>query len=455
MWGEGARVLGSGGHYVRTLAFARLGELPFFLLGCWVVWAWARRLGGEAAGAIALVFFAANPNVLAHASLATTDIAPTALVVTALFALARWLEEPNWQRSISLGVCGALAVVAKFSAVAFLAPSCVLAYGLWTRARGGASLQRARRGPRPLLAVGAVTSVGLVVVWAAYRFSIGPITLGSAVMVPAPKLFTGLGDFLAHGALGHSAFLLGQTSAHGWWYYFPIVLLVKTPLPLLVFGGVGAWLAARDTVRRSSWESSVPLIGCAVILAVAMATHVDIGVRHVLPLYPLLAIVAASGALHVWQRSTASARPAMAQAGRLGTPLALAATILIAVHAHPDHLAYFNLVAGPHPEQVLSDSNLDWGQDLYRLAGEVRSRGIDTLHLAYFGSADPAAAGVANARSLAPHQRATGWIAVSETYLAGIWSDTGYVWLRQYAPVARVGRSMRLYRLSPAPYATR
>src|SRR5262249_28620414 len=108
-----------------------------------------------------------------------------------------------------------------------------------------------------------------------------------------------------------------------------------------------------------------------------------------------------------------------------------------------------------HPETVLSDSNLDWGQDLYRLADEVRARGIDTLHLAYFGSADPAAAGVVNAHTLPPHQHTTGWIALRQTYLAGIWSDTGYVWLRAYTPVARVGRSMRLYRLPAAPYAAR
>src|SRR5262249_34765243 len=177
------------------------------------------------------------------------------------------------------------------------------------------------------------------------------------------------------------------------------------PLPLLVFGGIGAWLAARDTARRTSWESALPLVGCGVILAVAMATHVDIGVRHILPLYPMLAILAALGVLHVWRQSIAAAHPATGQVLRVGTVAALAATMLVAIQAHPDHLAYFNVVAGPHPERVLSDSNLDWGQDLYRLADEVRARGIDTLHLAYFGSAGPAAAGAPKPPPRPPHRR--------------------------------------------------
>jgi hypothetical protein len=80
----------------------------------------------------------------------------------------------------------------------------------------------------------------------------------------------------------------------------------------------------------------------------------------------------------------------------------------------------------------------------------VRRRRIDTLRLAYFGTADPSAIGISNALPLGRDERPTGWIAVSETYLAGVWTDTAYVWLREREPVARVGRSMRLYWLASA-----
>jgi hypothetical protein len=133
----------------------------------------------------------------------------------------------------------------------------------------------------------------------------------------------------------------------------------------------------------------------------------------------------------------------------------LAWSLLIVVRAHPDHLSYFNALAGDHPEHVLVDSNLDWGQDLYRLRDTIVARGIrDTVRVAYFGTADVAAAGVPNARELGLHERATGWIAASETYLAGEWVGRAYDWLLDYPPVARVGPSMRLWYIPPAVVTT-
>jgi hypothetical protein len=94
---------------------------------------------------------------------------------------------------------------------------------------------------------------------------------------------------------------------------------------------------------------------------------------------------------------------------------------------------------------VLVDSNLDWGQDLYRLADTVRARGIDSIRVHYFGSSRLSSVGLTNARRLARDERTTGWVAASETFLAGVWSDTSLRWLARRTPVARIGPSMRLY----------
>ena len=167
--------------------------------------------------------------------------------------------------------------------------------------------------------------------------------------------------------------------------------------------------------------------------------RVDLGVRLILPMYPLLAIVGSAGAVRLWSEEHRSPL-----ARRLAALLAW--SLLIVVRAHPDHLSYFNALAGDHPEHVLVDSNLDWGQDLYRLRDTIVARGIpDTVRVAYFGTADVAAAGVPNARELGLHERATGWIAASETYLAGEWVGRAYEWLLDYQPVARIGPSMRLW----------
>jgi hypothetical protein len=127
-----------------------------------------------------------------------------------------------------------------------------------------------------------------------------------------------------------------------------------------------------------------------------------------------------------------------------------AAALVVGATAYPDYLAYFNPLAGRHPERVLVDSNLDWGQDLYRLRDTLVARDIrDSVRVAYFGTADLAAVGVPNARLLGLHERPTGWIAASETFLAGEWVGHAYQWLLDYPPATRIGPSMRLWYIPP------
>src|SRR5258705_1999593 len=75
VWLEGNSILYAGGTYERNLALARLGVLPFFLLATLVVYAWADRIGGLADGVCAVLLFTTLPPVLAHAGIATTDMA--------------------------------------------------------------------------------------------------------------------------------------------------------------------------------------------------------------------------------------------------------------------------------------------------------------------------------------------------------------------------------------------
>lgn len=440
---EGAKLLGRGDHYRTSLALARLGELPFFLLICGVVWAWGRRLADERGGAIAVLLVATNPNLLAHAGLATTDIGLTATLAAALLAFVVWLETPTWKISALLGAAFALTATSKFSSLAFLAPALVAIL----LARHYAVRDRERRS-RPSAASIAITLLAAsILVWAVYRFNVGPLTEGGYV-VPAPAFFRGISTFISHGSGGHPAFLLGELSMTGWWYYFPVALLVKTPLPLLLFSLLGAAVAIRDLRTRRDWSGAALVAGVVSILVVAAASKVDIGIRLVLPVYPLLAVLGASGAVELWERGATTLR--QRRSAQATVAAGLAASIFIAGAAHPDHLAYFNPLAGENPEGVLVDSNLDWGQDLYRLGDTVRRMRIDSLRIAYFGYANFAAAGVPNAKILFTTERPTGWIAASQTMLAGVWVGSGYAWLRNYEPVGRVGSSLLLYYIPSA-----
>lgn len=420
-WDEGAAILGSGAHYVETLALARYGELPFFLVLCLAVWLWGRRLLGETGAVLSVLFVATNPTILAHAGLVTNDLAATAWGTFALFCGVRWLEEPSLRRSIELGLTSGLAVSSKFSAIPFvLGPLAAAAAMQWFSRKRGISW-------RGTLVAGATS---LFVLFAAYRFSLGPMVRG-------------LDMFLVHGDRGHPTFLLGQPGSTGWWYYFPVALLVKTPLPLLFLGALGAFWAWREA-RAKRWEPAVPVVGALLILAISMNVRVNIGIRHILALYPLLALSAAAGALELWrmkERTTVS---------RFAAAALVFSSVWVVVSAHPDHLAYFNPLAGPRPEHVLVDSNLDWGQDLYRLRDTLAARGIrDTVRIAYFGMTDFPAVGLDRARELAPNEHATGWVAASKTFVAGEWFGPGYAWLQDYPPIAKIGRSMLLWYFPP------
>jgi dolichyl-phosphate-mannose-protein mannosyltransferase len=444
---EGAGLLGTGQHYVDTLASARHGEIVFFGVLAIVVWAWGRRMVGEFGAVLAVMFVVTNPNLLAHAGLATTDIACAATTTLALYLTVRWTDRPSWANTIVLGVAIGLAVGSRLSSVAFLGAALVSCYLLRAWARRSWSLGSELDASHWALRIGASVIVFALVVWALYRFDVGRVSPGG-ILVPAPAFVAGIDRFLLHGGSGHPSFLLGRPGNHGWWYYFPVALAVKTPIPLLLLSVGGAFEDLRALRERRDWSTAVPLVAALAMLAVAMVVRVDLGIRLILPIYALLAIVASQGALGLLRQT-----PAIAARGAVA---ALAAWSVVSVaRSYPDHLAYFNALAGAHPERILVDSNLDWGQDLYRLRDTIVARGIrDSVRVAYFGTADLEAAGVPNARQLGLHERASGWVAASETYLAGEWVGGAYAWLLEQPPAARIGRSMRLWYVPPSRAAT-
>src|SRR5205823_5709372 len=154
---------------------------------------------------------------------------------------------------------------------------------------------------------------------------------------------------------------------------------------------------------RNAEAIAVALMPMAMLLP-AMTSGINIGIRHVLPIYPLLAISAAYAVVALWKRS------------RTAIIVLLAWYFIATALAHPDYMSYFNEAAGRHPERIAADSNLDWGQDLLRLAKIVRREHIDHLYLAYFGTADWRRI-VPAAEELPQFTRVHGWVAISENQM--------------------------------------
>jgi hypothetical protein len=445
---EGLLLLGSGTHYRATLALARFGELPFFLLLCGIVWAWGRRMTDERGGALAVLLMASNPNVLAHAALATPDIALAATVSAALFAFICWLDEPGPIAALPLGVSLGLAATSDFSSLPYLSLACAAIYLVRRSATDRAPIWTDNVTWRRTLSVTLVVASALLAGWAVYRFDVGPITPGSRFPFPAPAWFRGIGAYLTTPS-PDPGFLFGELSAGGWWYYYPVALLVKTPLPLLALAIVGAAVSIGSLVRRDDWRGVAPLCAIIAVLVVAAVAADDSGIRVVLPVFPLLAVAGSVGAVELWERG-ANAAPARRLA-RIMVTVTLIAAVLVPMRAQPDHLAYFNPIAGDAPGRILVDSNLDWGQDLYRLGSVMKRLHIDSIRVAYFGSAPLEAAGVRRARFLEPDDRPRGWIAASESMIAGVGGDGAYEWLGELRPMGRVGASLVLFYVPPPP----
>jgi 4-amino-4-deoxy-L-arabinose transferase-like glycosyltransferase len=361
----GAQILYRGSRYDLTLALARLGNLPFFWIACLVVYLWGVRYYDAGVAAIAVLLFSFLPPVLAHAGVATVDMALTALLGAAFLSALAWIERPDLRHSLLFGTMTALAILAKYSALVFLPAGLGLALVVYiiVERPGARSLARAALDRAPSLGVAIVTSV--VLIWAAYRFSYGASTVGS-FRLPAPQLFSGLKMVADHNKEGHYAYLLGSRSTTGWWYFYPVVLAVKTPLAFLVLLGVGVQMALRKTGSSNLW---IPLVFSGGILIVGLFSQINIGVRHILPVYIGFSLVAAVAVMRMLELAVASKWTSGSWAVLL---LWMAGGSL---WIHPDYLAYFNELAGSRPENVLLDSDLDWGQDMKRLSQRLREAG--------------------------------------------------------------------------------
>jgi len=425
---RGNQLLYYENRYEKNLARGRMGNLLFLVVAIVAVVAWARRVFSDAVAIAAVALFTNVPAILGHAGLMTTDLSVAATLPLALLALDLFVERSTLRRALFLGIAIALGVLSKLSFLVYFPVCAVVILAL-------------RWPPRvKVRAVAIAVVIALIGVWAGYRFDVerpADINPGAAdffeaahipralanVPLPAPSLPIGFAQVKLHDLGGHTAFLLGKQSRNGWWYYFPVVFFFKTPLPLLILFVCGLFFIGRRGLPFA--------LTAAAIMIVAMTASLNIGLRHILPVYAPFCIVAGCAVVELWRRS------------RVLAAALLAWLFIGAGIAHPDYLAWFNEAAGRNPAHVAVDSNLDWGQDVLRLARVVRQRHIDHLYIVMNNNTRMEVHGIP-AEWLQPRQKVSGWIAAGENWTA--FTDD-YDWLEAYRPVQRVGKSIRLYHI--------
>jgi hypothetical protein len=390
----------------RLLPVARLGTLPFWWLLLSYGWLAGRQIAGAWGGRLAVAFLACEPNLLAHASLATTDVAVSACLIALLYHF-RIGRDRSWRRRILVpAIWFALTVLSKASGLVFglIGLAMVeLDYRLTMSAGTGTSVSRLRqamgslyRRPfrRDLLQIWILASIAVFwycgsdwlpspsfVNWAK-QLPDGPARTGMVWLAEHLRIFSNAGMALVrqfrHNIQGHGVFLLDQIARRAIWYYFPVALSIKSPLPLLI---LPLLLAAFCRASLRNWA----ILSAFALLMFSLVCRVQTGVRLILPLLPLV-LVGLSASLVVAREKArwGLLRPALTASCVLSGAWLLWASVSVWPHG----LCYTNELWGgtANGYRCLSDSNYDWGQGLKELARWQEDHQVSDLQVVYYGT---------------------------------------------------------------------
>ncbi len=444
----GRSVLYESGHDPgRLLLSARLPVIVLTLLFGLVVFAFARDLAGPAGGVVALALYALSPDLVAHGSLATLDVPAAGFLVTSAWLLWRARRRPRRYLPLA-GLALGAAVATKMSALAAVPVLLLLVVLSWWQARRTAGPHRTARH----LAAGAAAAAGVAllavaVVWGSYLLVdpqlrwVPPPGLppphglrAAAGLLPLPEPYLdGMRVQFGFEDRVWTTFLFGEQHVGALWYYLPAALLVKTPL-----GALALWVAGVVAmVSRLRPAAPYVLLPAAVLLASAMTGSRDLGVRYAL-FVPMFLAIAAAGVVVVRRRWAPAA-----------VAVLVAFVAVSSLRTFPYYLPYANeAFGGPaRTHRLLHDSNVDWGQDLGRLAVRLR-QGYpgERVWLVYKGSGVPSHYGIEAADPLAvPPESVHGLLVVSDSAMAKA-DDRLAALLRTSTPIDEVGHSITIHR---------
>lgn len=456
-------------HADTILIAARSANILLTLLFIGALAWWTRRRFGPAAAFLAVVLCAFDPNLIAHGRYVTTDFPVTVFYFFACVLWVEYLERGTFRSLMPAAILFTVAMVTKFSAI-LLIPTFLLLYAVrW--------VQKPEEFPIRRLAVAGGTVlvtlvVGVITIYwpetvrcfttrvprladvANRENLVGEVLwrLGRTLHLPAHRFLVGLNAVAEHNAGGHTSYLMGLRSDTGWWYYFPVVFAVKSTLAGLLAAAIvlaaGMLAVVRRTARVSFRDLPILAIGLAFppvfYFAVSMTSGINIGMRHILPVYPFLyvGVAALLGTMGF----------------RLQTGFALCLGLLQIVECAsitPDYLAFFNALAGGpgNGPLYLADSNIDWGQDVKKLVHWLDAHGTRRARVFYFGNAQLRYYGVDEVGFPGARDQ-KGWNEIDDYCVANITPLLGnYVPLEDLAqlrlrePIAKIGWSMYVYDL--------
>ncbi|MBL7154988.1 MAG: glycosyltransferase family 39 protein [Candidatus Portnoybacteria bacterium] len=496
----------------QIIFWARLPMLLIMLLLGFYIFRWARELYGNRAGLLALFLYSLSPTFLAHSRYVTTDVGATAAFFIATYYLVKWLRQSSKKNLIKAGLVFGLAMLTKFSLV-LLIPYFIFLAIVW------GILQKCFF--KTIFALALIGIIGMALIWPVYLFHTWDYPLerqladtqfhfrdfavkqmsdpviwmaDKPLLRPYGQFFLGFLMVLRRATGGNTTYFLGEVSNMGWHYYFPIVFLIKVPLAFLILILITLFLTIQKIVKVNSEQQTANnkkiklfIVRCSLFIknyftefallsflalywATSITSNLNIGVRHVLPTFPILYLLI-SGQITKWLTIKDIGRTIKTTVFIcLKTYFKYLILIILlfwyafgTIKVYPNFLAYFNEAVGgaSNGYKYVTDSNLDWGQDLKRLTQFVEENKINKIYVNYFGGGSAKYYlgekfqdwwGDRNPADLPPNS----WLAVSATLLQGgrAWPASGfnektdyYNWLNHYEPVTTIGHSIFVYRI--------
>ncbi len=421
----------------RLLFLGRLPVIWLTLLFGALLFRWGREMGGRGAALLALWLLLLDPNVLANGRFITGDLLVALFFSLTIYGYWRWVSgRGNLTINLLLtGIGLGLAGATKFNAALLLPILGVM----------GLYLAWQRRSWHPVLVLLAAGLIGWATIWLVYGLAIRPL--------PGGAFWDDLFWELQYFDKPHGAYLAGEYSTDGWWYYFVVTFFLKTTLPTL-FLLILAFITYRASFSISHTRLFL-LWPAAAYFGFSLTSSLNIGYRYLLPVLPFLFLFTAITLTRMrWRTSWQDKAIIVIAAGGL---------LVISLISWPDYIPFFNLLAGGQGWKILSDSNVDWGQDLPALAEWQQTQG-QPLFLSYFGTAHPSAYGLdftplptwnpgpeqgnPALQTFDPANPAPGWYAISVTNLHGVVlgeERNAFIWFRKRVPEFRVGNSIFIY----------
>ncbi len=487
-WSMGWKfIFGSNNPTEKMIFWSRIPMILILMIFGYYIFRWTKELFGPITALLPLFLFSFSPTFIAHGRYVTTDVGAAAAFFIATYYFIRWLKNPKKKNLIIAGVVFGIAQLVKFS-LFILIPFLGLILLVWI-------VVAKKRFWQYVWKFIIILVIGYLVIFPLYQYhvlnyppekqvgdtehilgshSIPPLANTIIWMADKPILRAysqyslGLLMVFQRTAGGNTTFFLGEVASIAWPLYFPIVYIIKTPLALQILTIIALLFLAWQIRPRKYSKKILPhikkyfteyamLIFLAVYWALSINSNLNIGVRHVLPTFPFTYILISGQIKRISNHIKAK---------KIAIGFYLLLTILLGWYAFssisifPYYLTHFNELVGgaKNGYKYVTDSNLDWGQDLKRLNNWADKNGVEKIKVDYFGGSD------VNYylgdkyeewhSNYDPEKAKNSYLAVSATFLQqsraipakGFDEPTDqYMWLYRYEPVAVIGNSIFVY----------